>query len=137
MLQQGLPAGIECDCWCCSKALDTDEALRAFLTGGVHQRPGGRADEAGPSAADLRELRSLSLSFSLVGPPIGVSLPDSDLHDLRCFLQGKSIPSLRVPPAYSVCAIVQVMELLSQGMPLLRSGPCRQLVLPLLCSAWH
>ena len=80
--------------YCCSKAMNTDEALRAFLTAGPRQ--GGKADEAGPNAADLRELRSLSVSFSLVGPPIGVSLPDSDLTDLRCFLQGKSIPSFKV-----------------------------------------
>ena len=79
----------------CSKGMETDEALREFLTGGAG-RAGSRADEAGPSAADLRELRSLSLSFSLVGAPIGVSLAESDLTDLRCFLQGKSIPSLQV-----------------------------------------
>ncbi len=85
--------------------MDTDEALRAFLTGGIHQRPSGKADEAGPSAADLRELRSLSLSFSLVGSTIGVSLPDSDLNDLRCFLQGKSIPSLKVRAVNSGCAM--------------------------------
>ena len=78
----------------CSKGMETDEALREFLTGGA--RRAGRADEAGPSAADLRELRSLSLSFSLAGAPIGVSLAESDLTDLRCFLQGKSIPSLQV-----------------------------------------
>ena len=76
--------------------METDEALREFLTGGTHRA--SKADEAGPSAADLRELRSLSLSFSLVGAPIGVSLAESDLTDLRCFLQGKSIPSLRVRP---------------------------------------
>ncbi len=78
----------------CSKGMETDEALREFLTGGAGRA--GRADEAGPSVADLRELRSLSLSFSLVGAPIGVSLAESDLTDLRCFLQGKSIPSLQV-----------------------------------------
>ena len=74
--------------------METDEAIRAFLTGGAHRA--SKADEAGPSAADLRELRSLSLSFSLAGAPIGVSLAESDLTDLRCFLQGKSIPSLKV-----------------------------------------
>ena len=74
--------------------MDTDEALRAFLTAGMRQ--GGKADEAGPSASDMRELRSLSISFSLMGPPIGVSLPDSDLKDLRCFLAGRSIPSFKV-----------------------------------------
>ncbi len=79
---------------CCSKGMNTDEALRAFLTAGMRQ--GGKADEAGPSASDVRELRSLSISFSLMGPPIGVSLPDSDLKDLRYFLECRSIPSLKV-----------------------------------------
>ncbi len=74
--------------------MNTDEALRAFLTAGMRQ--GSKADEAGPTASDMRELRSLSISFSLMGPPIGVSLPDSDLTDLRCFLAGRSIPSFKV-----------------------------------------
>lgn len=80
--------------------MDTDEAIRAFLSG---SQKDGKADEAGPSAADLRELRSLSVSFSLMGPPIGVSLPDADLNDLRCFLQGKSIPSLKVCTQIVLC----------------------------------
>ena len=95
-------------CWlliaswcCCSKGMDANEALRAFLTAGSRQ--GGKGDESGPSAADLRELRSLSLSFSLVGPPIGVSLPDSDLKDLRYFLDCKSIPSSKVCFIDCVC----------------------------------
>lgn len=87
-----------------SKGMETDEAIRAFLSGSGGARPG---NEAGPSAADLRELRSLSLSFSLMGPPIGVSLPDSDLADLRCFLQGKSIPSPKVRQRHIPCRQLQ------------------------------
>ncbi|CAL8460857.1 g388 [Coccomyxa elongata] len=64
----------------------SDASIRQFLARG---REGSKADEGGPSQLDIRDLRSLSLSFpsfSVLGPPIGVSLPDSDLRDLRNFI---------------------------------------------------
>ena len=79
----------------CSKGL-SDASIRQFLARG---REGSKADEGGPSQLDIRDLRSLSLSFpsfSVLGPPIGVSLPDSDLRDLRNFISAGQ--SSKVPP---------------------------------------
>lgn len=67
------------------KGFESDAHIRQFLARGSSSRA-SKADEAGPSQLDIRDLRSLSLSmpsFSVLGPPIGVSLPDSDLKDLR------------------------------------------------------
>lgn len=71
----------------CSKGFESDASIRQFL---AHGRESSKADEGGPSLLDIRELRSLSLSipsFSLLGPPIGVSLPDCDLRALRDFIK--------------------------------------------------
>lgn len=82
---------------CCWRARsnglpDSDAAIRQFLALSSGSRT-GEADRAGPSSLDIRDMRSLSLSFSfpsfsLMGPPIGVSLPDSDLAALKRFLRG-------------------------------------------------
>ena len=71
---------------------DSDAAIRQFLALSSGARA-GEADRTGPSSIDIRDMRSLSLSFSfpsfsLMGPPIGVSLPDSDLTALKRFLRG-------------------------------------------------
>jgi hypothetical protein len=56
---------------------------------------------------DIRELRSLSLSIpslSIVGPPIGVSRPESELSALKRFLRGSvggSVSSTKV----SLCLV--------------------------------
>ena len=72
------------------KGLGGDAAIRQFLALSSDARASD-ADRAGPSAMDIRELRSLSLSIpslSAVGLPIAVSLPDSDLSALKRFLRG-------------------------------------------------
>ena len=73
------------------KGFESDAHIRQFLARGSSRSR--KADEAGPSQLDIRELRSLSLSmpsFSVLGPPIGVSLPDSDLKDLRVLVGANS-----------------------------------------------
>jgi hypothetical protein len=83
-----------------SKGFESDASIRQFLALG---REGSKADEGGPSQLDIRDLRSLSLSFpsfSIVGPPIGVSLPDCDLRELRNFISNGA--TAKVPPFSSV-----------------------------------
>ena len=109
---------------------DSDAAIRQFLALSSGSRA-GEADRAGPSSIDIRDMRSLSLSFSfpsfsLMGPPIGVSLPDSDLSALKRFLRGsvggaapdgtpaKVLPALPCPelrrcPLLTGCAAIVLL----------------------------
>lgn len=105
-----------------SKGFESDASIRQFLALG---REGSKADEGGPSQLDIRDLRSLSLSFpsfSIVGPPIGVSLPDCDLRELRNFISNGA--TAKVPPFSSVVLAIAKACLLtiSYGIHALSNG---------------
>ena len=84
----------------CAPASQDSPCVSDGVPGGDH-RGGGQAlkPERAPEGGADSDTRNMSLGEG-VGPPIGVSLPDEDLVDLRAFIRG-GLPLQHTSPARS------------------------------------